>query len=174
MTIFSSKSQLVKYLVTLLAPVFILLIPTSEYFTQELRLFFAITIMYLFLIVFDFMDLLVPSILLSAAYILLKLAPANVALSPWTSTLIYMIIGAYALVNVMDECGLLKRISVWCIRKCGGTYNGALYGTFLAGLILGVVTFNNAYLIMVSFAYGVTKSFGYDKPCKEAAIMMFM
>ena len=40
MTIFSSKSQLVKYLVTLLAPVFILLIPTSEYFTQELRLFF--------------------------------------------------------------------------------------------------------------------------------------
>lgn len=174
MTIFPNKSQLVKYLVTLLAPVFILLIPTSEYFTQELRLFFAITVIYLFLIVFDFMDLLVPSILLSAAYILLKLAPANVALSPWTSTLIYMIIGAYALVNVMDECGLLKRISVWCIRKCGGTYNGALYGTFLAGLILGAVTFNNAYLIMVSFAYGVTKSFGYNKPCKEAAIMMFM
>ena len=34
MTIFPNKSQLVKYLVTLLAPVFILLIPTSEYFTQ--------------------------------------------------------------------------------------------------------------------------------------------
>ena len=63
MTIFPNKSQLVKYLVTLLAPVFILLIPTSEYFTQELRLFFAITVIYLFLIVFDFMDLLVPSIL---------------------------------------------------------------------------------------------------------------
>ena len=82
MTISSNKSQLVKYLVTLLAPVFILLIPTSEYFTQELRLFFSITIMYLFLIVFDFMDLLVPSILLSAAYILLKLAPCKCCLIP--------------------------------------------------------------------------------------------
>ena len=169
-----NRNQLIKCLIVILTPVIIMMIPISEHFTSELRLFFAITLAFLFLIVFDLMDLLVPSILLSAAYILSGLAPINVALSPWSSTLIYMIIGAYALVNAMDECGLLRRISIWCIRKCGGTFNGALYGTFLAGLVLGAITFNNAYLIMVSFAYGVTKSFGYDKPCKEAAIMMFM
>jgi len=171
---YSNYKQYGKYISIFLIPIVIMLLPVSEHFTTELRLFFAITVTFLVLIVFDLMDLLVPSVLLTAAYILSGLAPANVALSPWTSPLIYMIIGAYALVNAMEECGLLKRISIWCIRKCGGTYNGALYGTFLAGLILGAVTFNNAYLIMVSFAYGVTKSFGYEKPCKEAAVMMFM
>lgn len=166
--------QLVKCLLVILSPVIVLLIPTTEDFTAELRLFFAITVAFLFIIVFDLMEILVPSILLTAAYVFSGLAPIEVALSPWCSTLIYMIIGAYALVNAMEECGLLQRLSIWCIRKCGGTFNGAMYGTFLAGLVLGIITFNNAYLIMVSFAYGVTKSFGYDKPCKEAAIMMFM
>ena len=75
--------------------------------------------------------------------------------------------------NSRSSCVKYSEVGINRI-KTGANYNGALYGTFLAGLILGAVTFNNAYLIMVSFAYGVTKSFGYDKPCKEAAIMMFM
>lgn len=174
MSVSINKSKIIKCIVVVLTPILIMMVPVTENFTADLRLFFAITVTFLFMIVFDLMDLLVPSVLLSAAYILTGLAPVDVALSSWCSTLIYMIIGAYALVNTMDECGLLRRISIWCIRRCGGTYNGALYGTFLAGLVLGAITFNNAYLIMVSFAYGVTKSFGYDKPCKEAAIMMFM
>lgn len=172
--VMSSHAVYVKWLVTLLLSAGVMLVPAGGGFDEELRLFSAITVFYICTIVFEFLNVIVPSVLLTAVYVLSGLAPVEVALQPWTSPLVYMIVGAYALVNVMDECGLLKRVSIWCILRCGGTYNGALYGMFLTGLVLGIITFNNAYLIMVSFAYGVTKSFGYDRPCREAALMMFV
>ena len=164
--VMSSHAVYVKWLVTLLLSAGVMLVPAGGGFDEELRLFSAITVFYICTIVFEFLNVIVPSALLTAVYVLSGLAPVEVALQPWTSPLVYMIVGAYALVNVMDECGLLKRVSIWCILRCGGTYNGALYGMFLTGLVLGIITFNNAYLIMVSFAYGVTKSFGYDRPLR--------
>lgn len=49
--------QLVKCLLVILSPVIVLLIPTTEDFTAELRLFFAITVAFLFIIVFDLMEI---------------------------------------------------------------------------------------------------------------------
>lgn len=166
-----TKSYLIKWAITLIIPLLIYLIPTNDVFTDQLRLFFVITVLVLETFAFEFFPMLVPSVLLSVLYIITGLVPAEVALSPWTNTTVYMVLGAFLLANVLEECGLLHRISVFCIRLCGGTYNGALYGLFLTGIVLAFVTFNNHYIIMVIFTYSVIKAFGYDRPCKEAAIM---
>ena len=148
-----------------------MMVPISETFTATMRLFFAVTIFMIAIIAFEFFNMMIPSLLLPAIYIILNIAPANVALSPWTNTVIYMTIGAFALANVMDECGLLKRIAYWCILRCGGTYNGTLYGLFLAGVVLGIVTFNNHCIIVVTLAYGICRAMNL-RLSKESALIM--
>jgi len=149
-----------------------MLMPVNEAFTTTMKLFFAITIFMIAVIAFEFFNMMVPSLLLPAVYIILNVAPASVALSPWTNTVIYMVIGAFALANAMEECGLLKRIAYWCILRCGGSYNGALYGLFLAGVLLSIITFNNHCIIIVTLAYGICRAMGLEKSKKSALIMV--
>lgn len=166
------KSNLWKWLLTFCVSFGILLIPTNEIFTSDLRLYFAVTVFVIFLFIFEFAPLLVSAALLPALYIFSGLAPIEVALSPWLKPVVYMAIGAFIFANVLDECGLLKRICLWCIVKCGGTYNKTLYAFYFAGIVLSIMTFGRGYIIIATMAYGICKAFGYDKPCKESAIIM--
>ena len=75
---------------------------------------------------------------------------------PWTGgTTIFMIIGAFVFSNLLDECGLLRRISYWTIVKLGGSFTGMVFAVFLAGAILSLLTFNNGYMVEVFLAYSV-------------------
>lgn len=166
------KNSLWKWALTFAFSLSIMLIPTNEVFTPSLRLFFAVTSFVIFLFIFEFAPLLVSAALLPALYIFSGLAPIDVVLSPWLKPVVYMAIGAFIFANVLDECGLLRRICLWCIVKCGGTYNKTLYAFYLAGVILSIITFGRGYIIIATMAYGICKAFGYDKPCKESAIIM--
>ena len=115
-----------KWAVTAVLALLVMLIPTNAVFTEDLRLFFTITVTIICVFAFELLPTLAGAVLLSAAYIISGLVPAEVALAPWTNTLIYMTLGAFILANVMEECGLLQRICLWCIAKSGGTFNLSL------------------------------------------------
>lgn len=167
-----NKKQIIQWLICLLIPLLIWLTPTNEsiYYTENLRMFFVITSFGILLLAFDFFDALIPAIFLSTAYFLSGIAPFNIAFGSWTTSMVWMILGALLFATILDDCGLLNRIALWCVKKCGGTYNGALYGIFLSGLIVNFLTFGNAFIIMLTLGYGICKAMQLEVS-RESAII---
>ena len=135
------KGKIIGWLVTILISVAIMLVPTSETFTPEIRAYLMLSICVISIVAFDLMDIIIPSVLLPVAYYIFHVVPIQTAYAPFTTDTFWMILGAFVLTNALDECGILKRIAYWIIKTCGGTYNRTLYALYLVGLILGIITF---------------------------------
>lgn len=168
-----NKSYIIKWCITILAPLLISFIPTNEVYTNTIRLFLVITLTIILCIAFELLNLLIPSILLPALYVLSGVAPANLAYGSWTSTLPWSILGAYLLANVLDESGLLKRVSYWCILRTGGSYLGLLYGILTAGLIVSLLASGMGKMVIAILCVGICKAFNL-KVSKETGIILLV
>lgn len=162
----------IKWIVTLLIPVIIIFLPTNALFTGQIRLFFAFTTLAILLMAFEFFDTMVTAMLIPLGYIMLGLAPAAVVYSGWAGGIPAMVIGGLLLSNVLEETGLLKRIAYWCILKTGGSYTGILFGVFIAGVILSLITAAGAPIIMAALCYGICKALNLGVSKESSAIMM--
>jgi len=167
-----TKKSIIQWIITLGVPLLMFLIPTNELFTPEIRLYLIFTVFIILMVAFEFFTILIPAILLPSLYCASGLVSASVAFSSWSNKVIYMIIGAFVLTSVLDNCGLLKRISLFCIRKSGGTFNGIMYGLFFTGCFLALITFCNSYMVMVCLGYGVCQAMKLKKSKEAAALMM--
>ena len=168
-----SAGKDIRYLcIVCLVAFLILCIPEMEYFTRDIKIYTAITFGIILLVSFSVFDIFIPAILLPSLYCISGIADANVAFISWTNTIIYMVIGAFTLTNVLESCGLLKRIALFCIKCCGGTFNRTLYGLLLTGIVLAAITFNNAYIVMVMLGYGICTAMGLEKSNESAVLMM--
>lgn len=135
--------------------------------------FLIITLAVILCIAFELLDLLIPSILLPSLYVLFQVAPANLAFGSWTTTLPWSILGAYLLVNVLDETGFLKRVSYWCILRTGGSYLGLLYGILTAGLIVSLLASGMGTMVIAILCVGICKAFDL-KLSKETGIIFIV
>lgn len=168
----NNSSKLLHLAVCVIIPAIILLMPETQFLTKDIKIYIAITLFIIALVSLELFDILIPSILLPSLYCISGIVDAGTAFVSWTNTIIYMIIGAFTLTNVLERCGLLNRIALFCIKKCGGTFNGTLYGLLITGIILAAVTFNNAYIIMVTLGYGICKAMNLEKSNESAVLMM--
>lgn len=164
------RSMILKWLVTLLVPAAICLIPLNEFFTANLRMFFVITVFVIMMVAFEFFEILIPALLLQTLYLLSGIVSVETAYGSWANTTVWMILGALILANVLEECGLLQRIAYWCINKCGGTFTGTMYGIFLTGVVISTITFGNGFIIMVTMAYGVCLAMNLKKSTASALV----
>lgn len=163
---------LLQWLVVFLVPLVIMMIPTTELFTQPMKLFFVITTAGILILAFEFFDYGLAAMFIPAFYVLSGIVPAQTAYSGYVSNIPWLVLGALLLTEVLDETGLLKRIAYWCILKCGGTYKGVVWGIFCAGLILTLLTSGSANFLLPALCYGICKSLGLKKS-PEAAVIMF-
>ncbi len=167
-----NSNQLIKWLIAVGLPLFILFIPTSESFTPEARMFLVLSIMAILTIAFSLMDMLIPSILLPTFYVVFNVTNTATAFKGFATQTVWIILGAYVLTVALDECGILRRISYIIIKKLGGSYNATLYAIYIVGVVLGQLCFCGHYFLMVGFVYGICKAMNL-RPCsKEGAIMM--
>lgn len=167
-----NKKSVFSWFICMLFPVIIAFLPTSAEFTGSLKLFLVLTIFVILIIALELLPRLVSAILLPSLYMITGLVPAEIAFSSWTSTTVWMVLGGLIFSNVLDETGLLKRIAYYVIRKCGGTYAGAVFGCFFIGIILNLITFCNGWLVASALVYGVCKAMDM-KPSKEASLLCF-
>lgn len=173
MTLTKDKQKyIVQWLITLLIPIILYCIPSNEIFTHTLKLFLCITAFIILIVAFDFFYTAWPAILLPALYLICNVAPAEVAFGAWSNTTVWMIIGAYVLTAALEECGLLKRIAIVCIRLCGGTFTGTLFGLIFAGYALSWVTFCNHYVVMAMLSYAICVAMNTGRS-KESALILF-
>ena len=168
-----SKPLIIKWLITLIAPLAVAAIPTTAVYTPTIRAFLIITLAAILCIAFELVNLLIPSVLLPAFYVLSQVAPASLAYASWTSTLPWSILGAYLLANVLDESGLLKRISYWCILHTGASFMGLLYGILTAGLLVSLLSSGMGKMVIAILCVGICKAFDL-KLSKETSILFLV
>ncbi|MFM9414043.1 SLC13 family permease [Peptococcus simiae] len=156
------------WLVTLGLPLGIYFIPTSDLFTNQMKIFLIVTVFAILIIAFESLPKSVITILLPVSYILLGLADPQTAWFPWTMPTVWMIIGALLLVNALESSGLLMRISYHVILLVGGSYKGLILGLGAVGILLNIILFGNAYVMLVGLAYGLCHAMNLEKYSKEA------
>lgn len=172
MDISVDKKKLIGWIISILIPIIIAFVPVLGDFTENLKKFFIITLFVIMIIAFELLPLLVSAILLPSLYIISGLVPAATAFGSWTGTTVWMVIGGLIFSNLLDECGLLRRIAYYVISKCGGTYSGAVFGCFFIGIILNLITFCYGWLVASALVYGVCKAMDL-KPSRESSLVCF-
>ncbi len=168
----TSSAVYIKWLVALVIPALLFLIPVGETFTSSIRLFFAITLFMMLIIAMELVPVLMSAILLPAGYVLLGVADLSTAFSAWTKPLPYMLVGAFVLAMGLSECGLLQRIAYGILAKTGGTYRGILLGILAASLLLTFMTSGSADTVMVAFVFGICVALQLGNSKTAAGITM--
>lgn len=164
----------VKWIITILITFAVWLIPVNETYTQVIHDYMTITVFGILLIAFEFFDMIIPAVALPLLYMIFNVAPGETVLNAWTGTTIYMMLGAFVLANIMNDCGLLNRIAFYLIKFFKGSFNAILYGLMLVGWIISFLTFTNGFVIMATLLLGVCKALGYNKACRESAIIFMV
>ena len=168
----ADKKKRIGWAVSILITFIIAIIPVSGDFTERLTRFLMITLFMILIIAFELFPLLVSAILLPSLYIVSGIVPAATAFGSWSNTTVWMVLGGLIFSTVLDECGLLKRIAYFVIRKCGGTYGGVVYGCFVIGILLNLVTFCYGWVIAGALIFGVCKAMDL-KPSRESSLVCF-
>ena len=114
--------------ITFILPLLVLLIPTNDVFTQQQKMFLAITAWTILMFAFELVDNYIPCVIMPFLFIMTGVAPWELAFSGWYKSIPWQVIGIFLLVNALQRNGLLQRIAYFCILKTTCTYKGILWG----------------------------------------------
>lgn len=167
-----SRTTVIFWVLNISLPLLVLLIPTGERFTPEIRLFLAITLAAILLFAFETLPSLIPAILLPVTYTLSGIAPALAVFGPWSTYVPWMFLSGILMANVLENIGLLRRIALWSIIKAGGTYRGILYGIMVAGIIINIFIPAQAIIPLAAFTFGICMALDLGKSPESAGIML--
>lgn len=163
-----NRKSLISWIVTLALPIIILLIPTTEAFTSQIRLFFAITLMGIAMFCFDEMENAIAGILMMLLYIITGLAPMGTVFRAWTMDIPWYILATLLLVAILEDTSILRRIAYHCIVLTGGTYNGIIYGITLTAM-LSIIIIPGTWTSLAVCAITVSIIKSLDLPVGKAS-----
>ncbi len=163
------KSIILKWVLSLGLGIIIWFIPLG--ISNELQKFFAISVSFIVMVALDLMPTLLISMVLPCVYMLAGIADASTALQPWTNTLMYLVTAGMIFANVMTDCGLMKRLALWFLRKCGNSFNVLVYGLFFVCLFMACISFCQAWLLMLTLAIALCKAMGYGPKEKPTLVL---
>ncbi len=162
-----------KWLVTVLLPLGIQLIPASEAFPAPMREFLVSTIFVILLAAFELLPNMLVGLLLPVAYVITGTVPTSTALGIWSGNfMMFMIVGGMIFANALDESGLLNRIVLWAGTKCHGSLLKLLMALMIAGLVVMVVSFTNGWMVTIVLCYGVVKALKLENTSEGILIMI--
>jgi di/tricarboxylate transporter len=149
-----------------------MLIPCNELFTFQVKTFLAVTVLGILVLAFELCHGMFVGMYFPVVYTLLNLAPKATIFAGWTTTTIYVCLGALTLAVVLEQCGLLRRISLFCLYKVGGTYSGIMVGVLLAGVATSFMTSCTAYAVMAAFVYGISVTMKLKPSLQTAGLVV--
>ncbi|MCJ0930630.1 SLC13 family permease [Virgibacillus halodenitrificans] len=169
------KLLLLKYLIVIIPPLIIYLIPTTQTFTQDMKVFFIITLVAILLWALELINLIVVALALPVAFILSGVATAGDVYAPWSQDLPYLVLGALILSAVFEESGLMKRLAYWFILRGGGSYKGIIYALSTSGFIVAFLVPGSLARIALyaGMAFGIIKALGLKKFSKGSVGLLF-
>ena len=168
----ASRVDILKMVVTIGLPLAIMLIPVNEVFTMQLKLYFVVTLAAILAFAFENFNQTLVALALPFAYTLFNIVPANVAFSPWASSVVWMVLGGIMIADMANKTGFLKRIAYKCIIWAGGTYRGIIWGLGLAGMITTLLLAGNGIIPMAALAFGICSALELNRTKAAAGIML--
>ncbi len=171
-TLQSKQKMIFKWLLNIVVPAAVMLIPTSaDGFTNDMRTFLVITLFGIILLATENLPTFTVSLLLPPAYIIFMGLKANAVLSGWTNELPWVFIGGSILNIALQGTGLMKRLAYRCVLFFGGTYRGALYGLTVFGAVAAfLISAPTARAILIpTLAVGINNAFGFKLGDRESS-----
>ena len=165
-----SRNDKIKLALTF-SPFLLLLIPTSEAFTPQIRTYFVITLIAIISFCVESIPQTAAALAMPLAYIFFGVAPANVVLQPWTQYIPWFVLAGLVMAVILERTGLLARIAYVCILKTGASYKGVVIGVAIAACLC--TTF--VYALVVPFAaltYGIVLALKVEQTPAAAGIML--
>lgn len=166
------KNEKLKWAAAVLLPLVFFLIPLSETFTGQMRLFFVVTFMVIMVMALELAPIIVPSLAFPLLYIITGLAAPKVAFSSWLSPSPWMTLAGLVMANILNSTGLLKRGAYWGVIKSGATYNGILYALLVAGIVFNLFVPGQALIPMALLTFSVCQALNLEKSKESSGIML--
>lgn len=165
--------SLVYWIIPLVVTLVIILLPTTDTFTVEIRSFCAITVLIILLMAFGKFNTMLLGIALPVLYAVCHVTSYDVAMSAWENTVGYVVIGALLFATVLQQTGVINRITFWAMQKSGGSFTRMLYIFLILGSIISYFTFGNCSKLMPTIAFGFCLALGIEKK-KEGVVLMMV
>jgi len=111
------------------------------------------------------------SLLMLVGWVVLKVAPADVVFSLWTTPLIYLVVGGYLIATAVQDSGLGKRISYMFILKFVNSFSSIIISSYVLGFLLSFLIphpWPRSFLIMSVMAMIIKSA---NLPKRDAAII---
>lgn len=143
-------------------------LPIGEAYTQQMRLFVAITIFGLCLLAFNLMSSWAIGMLMPALWVLCKVTNFATAFSAWVSPNSIMLINALIFAGVLSRTGLMQRIGYTLILKSGGTYQSGVWSILIVGIIISAVSMMTNFVLVATLALTIYKALDMSPTDKEA------
>lgn len=126
----------VKWLINILLTAAVFLIPTTDQFTMQIKIFLAITVFNILLMAFDLIPIIVPSLLLPLAYWIFKVADPTIIYHAWGDQIAWIVVGGLFFAYMMNASGLSKRIAYKCMILARGNFIALMFIMIIPGLII--------------------------------------
>ncbi|NLB81999.1 MAG: hypothetical protein GX800_10425 [Clostridiaceae bacterium] len=170
----NKNGYIFKIVITFLIPIIILLIPSGEVFTPQIKLFMAITLWGILMFVFEQVNTTVAALLMVFAYVIFNVAPLDVALKPWTAEITWITLACLFLVAIVLDTQIFERIGYEVLCKVGSSYMGIIFGVCITALACRLLMGSTAAVSTVALiCLGLCHACGFGKS-KEAAGIMLM
>ena len=165
---------IVKWVVSILVPIIIFMLPETEAFTFAIKGFLAVTFWGVFCMATEIIPTALAAVMLPVFYILFNIATPAQAFAPWSSNAVWVIFGGIILAHVLMTSGLSTRIAYFTIIKSGGSFTGILIGLALAGVIINpfVPSIMAKTAMIAPIAVGVCIALNLEKKTRAASAVM--
>ena len=115
----TTTKKTIEWVIALIVPIFILLIPNNEVFTTLLAKFFCVTLIGIFILLFELAEPAIVGIYFIFAYSLTGIVELSSALATFSSGIVLQIICCLLIVEIVSNTSLLDRLAYNLIMKTG-------------------------------------------------------
>lgn len=114
--------------------------------------------------------------LLTFAYMLGNVAPAEVVFGPWATVLPWITFAAVIIGDAMDKSGLGRRLALRCISITGVSFWGLMVGFFLAGIVLALIlpSILARLVIFCAISIGIIDTLGIDHKSRASSAIILL
>ena len=169
------KLAMLRWPLTLILPVILYLVAPTDV-SPKFPLFVGMTSMAVLAWAFNVFPAIGVAALLSFAYLLGEVAPAEVVFGPWTTVLPWLSFAAVIIGDAMDKTGLARRLALHCLKITGGSFSGLLWGFFLGGIALGIVlpSILARMVILCTIASGIIDALKIDPRSRMSSSIVLL
>ncbi len=163
-----TNKKIWQWVLSIILPLCICLIPLSDVYTSQLRIFFIVTLFAILLIAFDLVDSLIAAIVLFMGYSATGICDVATVFSAWSNDVAWMIIGSLVFAAALNETGIMKRFAYALILRLGGSYIKMLWAIYFVGVVISLLTSVTGFPLLAAIAFAICKGLGYPLGSKES------